>query len=230
MEIKNLPWRASACERDRTDGFTVAQPLCLYLRHSFLPPPRVPPRTPSHSRHNNRAVSQCVFNGRRLHATRPRARSSPSPLRLLSVAPPRSRHRDPLSTSRSSSRDRDLRFPLSPSSSSPSFSYIVHSSSLRRSRVHGPTKGPAGSSAPPPCTEKLCLNFVFPGYRGILRPAAVRNTTFGSSGSRENETIVNMYTCNIYISRYPVRLANRALAWLSYLFVCGRAPLTENIF
>lgn len=52
------------------------------LPSTFLPVLHIPSPVPF--RHNNRAVSQRVFNGRRLHATRPRPASSSSPSLLES--------------------------------------------------------------------------------------------------------------------------------------------------
>ncbi|KYQ51227.1 hypothetical protein ALC60_09692 [Trachymyrmex zeteki] len=57
-----------------TYTFRVHPPL---LPSTFFPTPHTP--SPIPFRHNNRAVSQRVFNGRRLHATRPRA-GPPRPL------------------------------------------------------------------------------------------------------------------------------------------------------
>lgn len=57
-----------------TCTFRVHPPL---LPSTFFPTPHTP--SPIPFRHNNRAVSQRVFNGRRLHATRPRA-DPPRPL------------------------------------------------------------------------------------------------------------------------------------------------------
>lgn len=57
-----------------TCTFRVHPPL---LPSTFFPTPHTP--SPIPFRHNNRAVSQRVFNGRRLHATRPRA-GPPRPL------------------------------------------------------------------------------------------------------------------------------------------------------
>lgn len=57
-----------------TCTFRVHPPL---LPSTFFPTPHTP--SPIPFRHNNRAVSQRVFNGRRLHATRPQA-GPPRPL------------------------------------------------------------------------------------------------------------------------------------------------------
>ncbi|KYN21984.1 hypothetical protein ALC57_05632 [Trachymyrmex cornetzi] len=54
------------------------------LPSTFFPTPHTP--SPIPFRHNNRAVSQRVFNGRRLHATRPRAGPPrPLPHRIASI-------------------------------------------------------------------------------------------------------------------------------------------------
>lgn len=66
-----------------TRTFRVHPPL---LPSTFFPAPHTPSPVPF--RHNNRAVSQRVFNGRRLHATRPRAGPPrPLPHRVASTLP-----------------------------------------------------------------------------------------------------------------------------------------------
>jgi len=73
---RTSPWPGGTCT------FRVHPPL---LPSTFFSAPHTPSPVPF--KHNNRAVSQRVFNGRRLHATRPRAGPRPLPRHIATTSP-----------------------------------------------------------------------------------------------------------------------------------------------
>lgn len=79
-------WSQVACRGYRARTSPSTGGTCTFRVHppllpsTFFPAPHTPSPVPF--RHNNHAVSQCVFNGRRLHATSQSSLSSSSPHRF----------------------------------------------------------------------------------------------------------------------------------------------------
>lgn len=119
------------------------------LPSTFLPVLHIPSPVPF--RHNNRAVSQRVFNGRRLHATRPR----PGPPRPL----PLPRYSPILSFHASSSLLSIFFSPFLPSA----FSAVASSSSIFLARFRVPPAGPTILERL--ATPRECLAFYLLEFR-----------------------------------------------------------------